>query len=168
MKWNDVIFGILGACLGGVARLYTPSDLIQIVVSGFVGAAVLLILGRVLRARVSSWRLISTCFLVLLTVFIGLGVWYATLEDKKGAYQSLFVASDGLRLRVDPGFGSAPSSGLSAGTEVSKVGRTWRKYRSVGRLGSFFEYWWKIRTVDGVEGWAYGAFLDSPSPEEKR
>jgi hypothetical protein len=44
---------------------------------------------------------------------------------------------------------------LDTGTKVDVMDRSGVKMR----IGDNEYYWYKVKTVDGLEGWAYGAFV---------
>ncbi len=65
------------------------------------------------------------------------------------------VTSDGLRLRDRPDTGSTVLGELHTDTVLLLVESTGER----SRIGDFDDYWWHVKTVEGIEGWVFGAYL---------
>lgn len=158
----------VGGLFGAVASLYTPTNPLLISLSAILGSIALLVVASAVNKHS---RLVVTVFnilLVLLFVTAVAGIWYVVLADEKERYSSLFTTTDGVRLRNAAALDGGVSARLSAGTEVFQLDRSWRRFRFRGPRGTSLDYWRYVRTRDGREGWAYGAFLDVRPPRRQQ
>jgi hypothetical protein len=70
------------------------------------------------------------------------------------------VTDTGVRLRDAPHLQGNVSRSLYKGEELDVLTRSGEKMK----VGKDEAYWYKVRTIDGLIGWAYGAFIDVKKP----
>lgn len=76
----------------------------------------------------------------------------APTENNAGSAE---VTNHKASLRLDPTTVASEIAFLDRGLEIDVIGRTAEKVR----ISGLNEYWFRIRTPDGIEGWIYGASL---------
>lgn len=76
----------------------------------------------------------------------------APTESNAGSAE---VTNHKASLRLDPTTVASEIAFLDRGLEVAVIGRTAEKVR----ISGLNEYWYRIRTPAGIEGWIYGASL---------
>ncbi len=65
------------------------------------------------------------------------------------------------KLRPGPGTNNMPGTlVVHPGQTATYVDRSFRKYLMIREGGTYFDYWRKVRTADGRDGWIYGAYLE--------
>ena len=97
--------------------------------------------------------------IILLIIGIG-GVMYCTIDTNfKG---DVLSATTTLKIKENYGPGGNVLTVIQKNDEVVYLDRMWRKYRFKDRGDKKiqFDFWVKVRTKDGVEGWTYGSYLN--------
>ena len=65
------------------------------------------------------------------------------------------------KLRPAPGTQTMPGTVVvHPGQTATYIDRSFRKYLMIREGGTYLDYWRKVRTADGKDGWIYGAYLD--------
>jgi hypothetical protein len=67
------------------------------------------------------------------------------------------IRIDEVKLRKDPNTKSQMIKRLKMGTLVKIVERSAERYS----ISNMYDYWYKIRLPDGVEGWVYGVYINT-------
>lgn len=89
-------------------------------------------------------------FIVALTLTLTLTIATAGQETSKR-----ITTASAVRLRAQPSTGSAVVETLSVGTVLDGLSRSATRER----VGDQEEFWYRVRTLDGKQGWIYGAFV---------
>jgi hypothetical protein len=94
-------------------------------------------------------RLPASGFWLLASVFLFVSCGHQQSSDSA---KSRITTASGVRVRSEPAESAGEIARLPLGTVVRELGRTPEK----GRAGSLEDYWYRVATTDGKEGWVFG------------
>jgi hypothetical protein len=152
--------------LGLLAGAFISNHMLLISVCGGIGA----VIGSSLPTRIyfhpklrsnsyKVWTKIGT-MLILLSIVIW-AIIYMTYDFYQEG-QILYTTTR-VQVKNKPGVTEGnrcyPIKTLDKGERVIYLKKMWRRIRWKESGKSYFHFWRKIRTEQGIEGWVYGAYL---------
>ena len=95
-----------------------------------------------------------------LTILLTLISFYVIAQEADfgdaGATETGILNNSLVRIRKEPNLGGEFLGYLDKGQEVHIIGKT----DETMKIGDMESVWYKIKTSEGIEGWAYGSFID--------
>ena len=111
--------------------------------------------------RAAGFRDRRTLGRLIVVVALGLAAAYPVCIHDRLAMNHAVTVTRTAKLRPAPGTHVMPGTVLvQAGDTATYIDRSLRKYLLVRENGTYFDYWRKLRTSDGRDGWIYGAYLE--------
>jgi hypothetical protein len=94
------------------------------------------------------------------TILFVFSFFYITAQDIHLMDQDKFITGilnqSRVRIRKEPNLGGEQIGSLNKDQQVYILDKT----SEIMKIGNMESVWYKIKTFDGVEGWAYGYFID--------
>lgn len=98
---------------------------------------------------------------LILSVVLLVCVAYPVFIHDRLRINHAVIINETAKLRPAPGTQTMPGTiVVHPGQSATYIDRSFRKYLMIREGGTYFDYWRKVRTADGRDGWIYGAYLD--------